>query len=94
MRSRLGEWRADGTISPEALTGDSPFDWLVNGDVASVAEAAYRFGAYKDPMSTVLTGTSNISHLESNVAALVRGPLPDSDTAKLVELLGESWSPD
>jgi len=59
-----------------------------------VAAAAYRFAAYQNPMSTVLTGTSNISHLESNVAALVRGPLSDSDTAKLVELLGESWSPD
>jgi aryl-alcohol dehydrogenase-like predicted oxidoreductase len=94
MRSRLDEWRADGTISPDALTGDSPFDWLVNGDVSSVAEAAYRFGADENPMSTVLTGTSNISHLEANVAALDRGPLAGADTAKLVELLGESWSPD
>jgi aryl-alcohol dehydrogenase-like predicted oxidoreductase len=94
MRQRLDEWRADGTISPDALTGDSPFDWLVNGDVASVAEAAYRFGADENPMSTVLTGTSNIAHLEANVAALDRGPLAGVDVAKLVELLGESWSPD
>ncbi len=94
MRERLDEWRADGTISSDALNGDAPFDWLVDGDVGSVAEAAYRFGAAQDPMSTVLTGTSNIEHLEANVAALERGPLPDADAARLVELLGGSWSPD
>ena len=45
-------------------------------------------------MSTVLTGTSNIAHLELNVAALERGPLPEVDARRLVELLGGSWSPD
>jgi len=94
MQARLAEWRADGTISPDVLTGDAPFDWLVSGDVGSVAEAAYRFGAAQDPMSTVLTGTANIEHLESNAAALERGPLPEADGQRLVELLGESWSPD
>ena len=94
MQSRLAEWRGDGTISSHALTGDSPFDWLVDGDVGSVAEAAYRFGVDQDPMSSVLTGTSNIEHLEANVTALERGPLSDADAARLVELLGESWSPD
>ena len=94
MQARLAEWRADGTISPDALTGDTPFDWLLSGEVGSVAEAAYRFGMDQDPMSTVLTGTSSIEHLEDNVAALERGPLPEADAARLVELLGGSWSPD
>ena len=94
MRARLDQWRADGTIASDALMGDEPFDWLVEGDVGSVAEAAYRFAAQQEPMSTVLTGTSNIAHLEANVAALDRGPLPDPQARKLVELLGGSWSPD
>lgn len=94
MRARLDEWRADGTITSDVLTGDSPFDWLIHGDVGSVAEAAYRFGMDQDPMSTVLTGTSSIEHLEDNVAALERGPLPDADAARLVDMLGGSWSPD
>jgi len=94
LRQRLNEWRADGTLPPNALTGDDPFGWLVHGDVESVAEAAYRFAAAQDPMSTVLTGTSNIDHLESNASALDRGPLPEADARRLVELLGGSWSPD
>ncbi len=94
MRARLDEWRADGTITSDVLTGDSPCDWHIHGDVGSVAEAAYRFGMDQDPMSTVLTGTSSIEHLEDNVAALERGPLPDADAARLVDMLGGSWSPD
>ncbi|MCH7907202.1 MAG: aldo/keto reductase [Chloroflexi bacterium] len=94
LRQRLDQWRTDGTIAPDALPGDDPFDWLAHGDVGSVAEAAYRFAAAQEPMSTVLTGTSNIAHLELNVAALERGPLPEVDARRLVELLGGSWSPD
>ena len=45
-------------------------------------------------ISTLLTGTGNISHLDANAAALERGPLPEADRAKLFRLLSDSWSPD
>jgi hypothetical protein len=36
----------------------------------------------------VLSGTSNLSHLEANALSLARGPLPEEDRAKLAELFG------
>jgi len=34
----------------------------------------------------ILSGTGNLSHLESNVASLGRGPLPPEDVARLREM--------
>lgn len=93
LRERLDEWRADGTISRGDLAGDDPFRWLVRDGVGSVAEAAYRFAADHPAMSTVLTGTSDEAHLQANAEAIARGPLSPEDTARLVELLRDSWSP-
>ncbi|MFP6680173.1 MAG: aldo/keto reductase [Dehalococcoidia bacterium] len=94
MEARLAQWRADGTISKDALTGCTPFDWLLSGDVGSLAEAAYRFGLDEDSVTSVLTGTSSIDHLEANVAAIDRGPLAAAHVARLTHLLDRSWSPD
>lgn len=93
LAERLSEWRADGTIPADALKDDDPLGWLVHDDVGSVAEAAYRFAADQAGISTVLTGTANIEHLESNAAALARGPLGEADRAELLSLLANSWSP-
>lgn len=93
LAERLDEWRADATIPADALNGDDPLGWLVHDDVGSIAEAAYRFAADQAEISTVLTGTANIEHLESNAAALARGPLAEADRAELLSLLASSWSP-
>lgn len=93
LAERLNEWRADGTIPADALKDDDPLGWLVHDDVGSVAEAAYRFAADQAGISTVLTGTANIEHLESNASALARGPLGKADRAELLSLLANSWSP-
>jgi len=94
LAERLSEWRADGTIPADALTGDNPLGWLVHADVGSVAEAAYRFAADQAEIGTVLTGTGSVEHLESNVAAVERGPLGEADRNELLSLLANSWSPD
>jgi len=94
LARRLDPWRADGTIAPDALTGDQPLDWLIHDDVGSLAEAAYRLAAEPEEIGTVLSGTAKIEHLEANVAALERGPLPEADRARLFRTLSNSWSPD
>jgi hypothetical protein len=35
-----------------------------------------------------LFGTSNIAHLKSNIASLLRPPLPDGDRERLTRLFG------
>ena len=58
----------------------------MHGDVTSVVGAAYSFAADHPAVSTVLTGTSRIEHLEQNLAALERPSLPEADTRRIVDL--------
>ena len=48
-----------------------------------MVSAGYRFAAEPPSISTVLTGTANVEHLERNVAALLGPPLPELDTNRL-----------
>lgn len=63
------------------LEGFDPADPLavlrVDGRQLSIAEASYRFAAAEPGVHTVLVGTGSIEHLEENVAAFERGPLPE-----------------
>ena len=68
--------RPHGHLTADALPDDDPLGWLVHDDVESVPEAAYRYVLEPSAISTVLTGTANPDHLDANVAAMSRGPLP------------------
>ncbi len=81
-------WKRDGVIPADSVPDDGPLDWLVHDDVESVANAAYKFAASNPAVSTVLSGTSNPAHLQSNVAALENPSLPKADIERLVGLLG------
>ena len=54
-----------------------------------MVSAGYKFAADHPAVSTVITGTANIDHLEKNVAALENPSLPEADHRRLVELFGE-----
>ena len=93
LRAFLDEWSAEpGSAAPD-LPGDDPLGWLVRGEVDSLTSAGYRFAASHDAVSTVITGTSSVEHLEQNAAALERPGLPAHDQQRLLELFGESASP-
>jgi L-galactose dehydrogenase len=51
-------------------------------------EAAYRFARHEPGVDVVLFGTGDAGHLRSNVASLLKPPLPDADRAKLAALFG------
>ncbi len=88
LREVIAELKAEGHLAADALPDDDPLGWLVHGDVESVPEAAYRFVLEPSAISTVLTGTANPDHLDANVAAMARGPLPPEDRARLEETFG------
>ncbi len=96
QRSRevVARWKEEGLIAPDDLPDDRPFDWLVGGDVDSVISAGYKFGACHPAVSTVITGTSNIEHLEANARALEKPALPPENHERLVRLFGDSAEPD
>ena len=64
-------------------------DWLVKEDVDSIISAGYKFAADHPAISTVITGTADIKHLESNVNALSKPVLKSHDSIKLKNLFGE-----
>jgi L-galactose dehydrogenase len=77
-----------GRVSEDALPPTDPLGWLVHDGVASVSAAAYRFASEHPAVSSVLSGTGNVSHLEENVKAIQEGPLPAADLARVREIFG------
>ena len=89
----LDAWRAEGEIDVEHPKLRDGLDWLINEDVPSIISAGYKFAADHPAISTVISGTSNIHHLEDNVAAFDNPSLSDDHTGLLKRLLGESAAP-
>ena len=52
-------------------------------------DAAYRFVRHEPGVDVVLFGTGDAAHLRSNIASLLKPPLPEADRAKLVALFGQ-----
>jgi|DewCreStandDraft_5_1066085.scaffolds.fasta_scaffold00028_220 aryl-alcohol dehydrogenase-like predicted oxidoreductase len=88
LQALIQEWVARGLIPAGALPEQDPLGWLVQGPVDSVISAGYKFAAAHPAISTVLTGTANIHHLESHVAAILGEPLPEAHLRRLQELFG------
>ena len=75
---------------PAALGAErDPLGFLVHsGGAESLIDAAYRFVRHEPGVDVVLFGTSSIAHMRSNVASILRPPLPKADRAHLAEYFG------
>lgn len=93
LKERIVDAAAQGLIAPGALPDDDPLGWLVRDHVGSLPAAGYKYVAAHPAVSTVLTGTANIRHLEDNVEAILGPPLPEEDMARLRSVFGEVWEP-
>jgi aryl-alcohol dehydrogenase-like predicted oxidoreductase len=68
---------------------DDPLGFLIHdGGAANLTEAAYRFVRHEPGVDVVLFGTGDAGHLRTNVASLLKPPLPEADRARLVALFG------
>ena len=80
---------AKGLVEPWLGESDDPLGFLVHeGGAANMIEAAYRFVRYEPGVDVALFGTGDAAHLRTNIASLLKPPLPDADRAKLVALFG------
>jgi aryl-alcohol dehydrogenase-like predicted oxidoreductase len=69
---------------------DDPLGFLVHeGGASSMIEAAYRFARHEPGVDVTLFGTGDSAHLKSNIAALMKPPLPAADREKIVKLFGD-----
>lgn len=89
LREQIKIWKEEGLLNPIDLDDIDPLGWLIKGGVKSVVDAGYIFAGDHPGVSTVLTGTSSVSHLEDNARALNLLALPESDTLKLRSIFGE-----
>jgi aryl-alcohol dehydrogenase-like predicted oxidoreductase len=80
---------AEGKIPAELAAADNPLSFLVHpGGAESVVDAAYRFARHQPGIDVVLFGTGKVAHLRSNIASILRPPLPAADAQKLGRLFG------
>lgn len=89
LKEQIALWKQEGLIAPDATPEDDPLGWLVHDDVDSVISAGYKFGADHPGISTVLTGTSSLKHLEENLKAMENPTLSESDKQRLNDLFGD-----
>ncbi len=89
LREVIKDLKQRGLIPETGESDKRPLAWLLEeSDVSSLVEAAYRFAAYTEGVSSVLTGTIEISHLEQNVLSIAKGPLSSHQTQRLEKLFG------
>ena len=79
VEGRVPDWLAER---------EQPLDFLIHGDTTSVIDAAYRYARHEPGVDVVLFGTGDVEHLESNIASILKPPLPAEDTARLKTLFG------
>ena len=81
---------AEGKIPSWLAKGDGPLDFLIrDGGADSVIDAAYRYARHEPGTDVILFGTGVEAHLRTNLASILKPPLPAGDVAKLNELFGD-----
>ena len=89
LAATLRELAAEGEV-PQALADNpDPLGFLIHeGGASSVIDAAYRFVRHEPGVDVVLFGTGDQAHLRSNIASILKPPLPEADRARLTQLFG------
>ena len=94
LRQRLDDAIDRGVVDGELVPDRQfPLNWLLRGEVESLPAAGYKFAAAQPAIATVLTGTSSLSHLEANVAAVLGPSLPRQHVERLRALFGNVREP-
>jgi L-galactose dehydrogenase len=89
LRATLRDLAAAGEIPQALADSPDPLGFLVHeGGASSVIDAAYRFVRHEPGADVVLFGTGDPEHLRSNIASILKPPLPEADRARLASLFG------
>ena len=89
LAATMKELAAEGRVPDWLADSDDPLGFLIHENGAtSVIDAAYRYVRHEPGADVVLFGTGNPAHLESNIASILRPPLPEADSVRLAELFG------
>lgn len=88
LQHDIAELAAEGRVPKWLTDKKEPLDFLLheNGGAQSLTEAAYRYARHEPGAQVVLFGTGNPAHLEPNIRAILKPPLPEADRARIVAL--------
>jgi L-galactose dehydrogenase len=90
LRATLQELAARGEVPRWIADSPDPLGFLVHeGGAASVPDMAYRFVRHEPGVDVVLFGTGSPQHLRTNIASILKPPLPAADHRRLVELFAK-----
>ncbi len=90
LAATMRELAADGLVPQSLVDSPEPLGFLLHeGGASSVIDAAYRFVRHEPGADVVLFGTGEEAHLRSNIASILKPPLPAADRDKLAELFGD-----
>lgn len=88
LKEVITDLKARRKVPAEPLPEDAPLDWVLNGNVESLVEAAYRYALHTDGVTAVMCGTIEQAELEENVKIFEKGPLPSDVIGKLHQIFG------
>jgi aryl-alcohol dehydrogenase-like predicted oxidoreductase len=89
LSATMRELAAAGEVPAALAEKANPLDFLVHdGGASSVIDAAYRFVRHEPGVDVVLFGTGDVGHLRTNIASLLKPPLPEADREQLRALFG------
>lgn len=90
LRITMIDLAAKGLVPGEIAASSDPLGFLVHqGGASSVPDAAYRFVRHEPGVDVVLFGTGDPEHLRTNIASILKPPLPAGDRRRLAELFGK-----
>jgi len=88
IREVVGEWMDAGLLARDAVPADDPLGWVLGPWADTIPTAAYKFAADHAAVSTVLTGTGRVAHLDANAEAILGGKLPPEIVDRLIQTFG------
>ena len=93
LKQDVAELVEEGRLPAWLAQKDNPLDFLLHEHGAqgtqSIIEAAYRYVRHEPGAHVTLFGTGNPAHLQPNIEAILKPPLPEADRQKLREIFGE-----
>jgi len=85
----MRELAAAGEVPQWLAESPDPLGFLIHeGGATTVPDAAYRFVRHEPGVNVVLFGTGDPEHLRTNMASILKPPLPEADRRQLAELFG------
>lgn len=89
LRATMRALAAAGEVPKWLAEASDPLGFLIReGGASSVPDAAYRFVRHEPGVDVVLFGTGDPEHLRTNIASILKPPLPETDQQRLRELFG------